>query len=220
MSTSTIILLVLSDAYLMREWNNIRFRRHLRNLVTKENTALYCIQMHDVCDEEVEEYFRLPFQAARLISLETDDLLFWRKLGYLLYTKCKKRKVSPCCESKLEFEYRGTVRLDQGGPCLDDCRPKKDMFCVESGAPVFSFIDKSELVEEKQSEKKTTTTTTWKSKQEKIRCLFLLDEIDEYKRQLASTINHQSAVIVNYAKTATTDKKVKKKTDEDDLEEN
>jgi hypothetical protein len=44
------------------------------------------VQLHDVCDEEVEEYFRQKLQLPTFVSLENDELLFWKKLGYHLYT--------------------------------------------------------------------------------------------------------------------------------------
>jgi hypothetical protein len=44
------------------------------------------VQLHDICDEEVEEYFRQKLQLPAFVSLENDELLFWKKLGYHLYT--------------------------------------------------------------------------------------------------------------------------------------
>jgi hypothetical protein len=95
MSKSSCILLVLSDQYLMNEWNNKAFRKHLRHLITKEKTRFLTIQLHDVCDEEVEEYFRNSLQIPRHVSLEYDEFLFWRKLAYHLFTNDSVKSVLP-----------------------------------------------------------------------------------------------------------------------------
>ncbi len=96
MSNSTIILIVLSDNYLMEEWNNARLRSHVRFLTMNEDTRLYCIQLHDICDEEVEEYFRSKLQVPYLVALENDEFLFWQKLHYhLMLLDRKKEKVMP-----------------------------------------------------------------------------------------------------------------------------
>jgi len=50
-----------------------------------EQTQLVCIQLHDVSDEEVDEYIRDKFQMPKFISLETDEFFFWKKLGYILH---------------------------------------------------------------------------------------------------------------------------------------
>jgi hypothetical protein len=98
MSDSAVILLVLSDAYLMNEWKNNELRTHIRNLVTNpvkyENTRLVCIQLHDVSDEEVDEYVRQKLQVPRVVSLENDEILFWKKLSYILHTRRLKKDKS------------------------------------------------------------------------------------------------------------------------------
>lgn len=95
MSKSSIILLVLSDNYLMHEWNNKDLREHVRYLVTSERTRLVCIQLYDVCDEEVEQYFRQQIQIPNLVTLEDDEMMFWMKLHYHLYSNDSKRVVMP-----------------------------------------------------------------------------------------------------------------------------
>ncbi len=122
MSNSTIILLVLSDNYLMEEWNNTRLRSHVRLLTVNEDTRLYCIQLHDICDEEVEEYFRNQLQIPYIVSLENDEFLFWQKLHYHLLLLDKKKKVMPAYvapdrpNDELEFKKykinRPIVHLD------------------------------------------------------------------------------------------------------------
>ena len=86
MSNSSIILLVLSDQYILNEWNNKELREHLRHLIAARSTRFVAVQLHDVCDEEVEEYFRAQLQIPRLDALEVDELLFWQKLHYHLFT--------------------------------------------------------------------------------------------------------------------------------------
>jgi hypothetical protein len=85
MDKSTTLLLVLDDAYILKEWNNLDFRRHLRYLVTKERHRLICIQMHNVSDDDVEEYFRKSVQLPYFVALENDEFLFWKKLAYHLH---------------------------------------------------------------------------------------------------------------------------------------
>lgn len=64
MNNSAIILLVLSDSYLIKEWKNEAFRDHLRLLLTKPHKNKYdkvrfvAIQLHDVSDEEVDDHIR------------------------------------------------------------------------------------------------------------------------------------------------------------------
>jgi len=64
MNKSAIILLVLSDAFIMKEWNNKAFRDYLRLLLTKpyrakeERVKFLSIQLHDVSDEEVDDHIR------------------------------------------------------------------------------------------------------------------------------------------------------------------
>ena len=88
---SCFILLVLSDAFLMNEWANEDYRDHIKKTCLKvaktneEKTRLLCIQLHDVSDEEVDEYIRNSLQIPRFVSLETDEFFFWKKLGYFLY---------------------------------------------------------------------------------------------------------------------------------------
>lgn len=86
MSRSSCILFILSDAFLIKEWNNAEFRQHLRLLITKEKTKFIVIQMHDICDEEVDEYFTDKLQISQFVSLEHDEFFFWDKLAYFLYT--------------------------------------------------------------------------------------------------------------------------------------
>jgi hypothetical protein len=93
MSRSSCILFVLSDSFLMREWQNKRFQEHLRHLILKEKSRFLAVQMHDVCDEEVEEYFTEKLQIPRFVALESDEFLFWQKLGYFLYTN---GSTAPC----------------------------------------------------------------------------------------------------------------------------
>jgi hypothetical protein len=95
MSNSSIILLVLSDNYLMHEWNNPEFRAHLRYLVMREHTRFVCIQLHDICDEEVEDYFRSQLQIPRFVALEDDEFMFWQKLHYHLFTNDQVKAVMP-----------------------------------------------------------------------------------------------------------------------------
>lgn len=48
--------------------------------------------MHDICDEEVEEYFNDKLQIPTFVSLENDEFLFWNKLAYFLYTNNNTNK--------------------------------------------------------------------------------------------------------------------------------
>lgn len=86
MNRSSCILFILSDAFLINEWNNMEFRQHLRLLITREKTKFIAIQMHDICDEEVDEYFTDKLQIAQFVSLENDEFFFWDKLAYFLFT--------------------------------------------------------------------------------------------------------------------------------------
>jgi len=92
MNNSACILLVLSDEFLINEWTNLEFKNHIRDLVTKvardatDKTRLVCIQMNDVCDEEVDDYIRHQLQLPRFVSLENDEFYFWGKLNYFLHT--------------------------------------------------------------------------------------------------------------------------------------
>jgi hypothetical protein len=108
MANSSIILLVLSDQYLINEWNNQKFRDHLRYLVMRERTRFVCIQLHDICDEEVEDYFRRQLQIPRFVALENDEFMFWPKLHYHLYTNDSYKSVMPTAANK----YRDNDSID------------------------------------------------------------------------------------------------------------
>jgi hypothetical protein len=114
MSKSSCILFVLSDSFLLQEWNNKLFRDHLRHLVTKERTRFICIQMHDVSDEAVEEYFRTKLQLPYFISLENDEFLFWKKLGYHLYTNdLSKEVVVPVPKTEIVVQPSHDIDFDR-----------------------------------------------------------------------------------------------------------
>ena len=95
MNRSSCILFILSDAFLIKEWNNGEFRQHLRYLITQEKTRFVAVQMHDICDEEVDEYFTDKLQIPSFISIENDEYFFWKKLAYFLYTNRNIRSVQP-----------------------------------------------------------------------------------------------------------------------------
>lgn len=113
MDRSSCILFVLSDAFLMKEWNNREFQLHLRYLITKEKTRFICVQLHDVCDEEVDEYFVEKLQIPRFVSLEDDEFLFWTKLAYHLYTNDSDERVMPVsAKYYVPLECRPNDNLD------------------------------------------------------------------------------------------------------------
>jgi hypothetical protein len=95
MGSSTCHLVVLSDSYLLKEWKNLPFQRHLRTLVMRNRTRLYFIQLHDVCDEEVDDYLRNSLQIPNVISLENDEFLFWLKLTYYLHSNRCNEEIMP-----------------------------------------------------------------------------------------------------------------------------
>ena len=113
MKKSSCILFILSDQFLMKEWNNRHFREHLRYLVTQKKTRFVTVQMHDVSDEEVEEYFRQKLQLPSFVSLENDEFLFWTKLGYVLYTNdADDTKVMPVDSRGLHYRARPNDDID------------------------------------------------------------------------------------------------------------
>ena len=91
MNNSAIILLILSDKYLIDEWTMPGFQDHLRRMLTKpivnriERQRMLAIQLPDVSDEEVDDYIRSRLQIPTFVSMETDEILFWKKLEYFLY---------------------------------------------------------------------------------------------------------------------------------------
>jgi hypothetical protein len=92
----------------MHEWNNKRFRDHVRYLIMRERTRFVCIQLHDICDEEVEDYFRSQLQIPRFVALEDDEFMFWHKLYYHLYTNDSYKTVMPAVSNK----YRENDAID------------------------------------------------------------------------------------------------------------
>lgn len=117
MNRSSCILFVLSDAFLMNEWNNRDLQLHLRYLITREHTRFVCVQLHDVCDEEVDEYFVDKLQIPRFVSLEVDEFMFWTKLGYHLYTNDSDDRVVPV---QTKYYVRDT-------PDYSSSRPNDDL---------------------------------------------------------------------------------------------
>ena len=120
MSQSSVLLMVVSDDYLIHEWNNMHFRNHVRYLQSKENARLVMIQLHDVCDEEVEDYFRKQLQIPRLTALEQDEFMFWHKLYYYLYTFDKtKKSVMPVAYNAAPIDMSKQHRVhSSAGECL------------------------------------------------------------------------------------------------------
>lgn len=68
--------------------------------------------MHDVCDEEVEEYFTEKLQIPRFVSLEDDEFLFWMKLGYHLYTNDSDQRIMPVKKYIAEEPYKPNDDLE------------------------------------------------------------------------------------------------------------
>lgn len=95
MEKSSCLLFILSDAFLINEWKNRKFREYTKYLVTRKKIRFVAIQMHDICDEEVDEYFTENFEIPNFISLENDEFFFWKKLGYILFTNNKKKSIQP-----------------------------------------------------------------------------------------------------------------------------
>ena len=91
MENSCFIMMVLSDSFLINEWENKDYREHLKSLIVKvsknseEKTRFICIQLSSVYDEEMDEYVRDILQIPQFISLEAGEFYFWKKLGYFLY---------------------------------------------------------------------------------------------------------------------------------------
>lgn len=97
----------------MHEWQNEKFRDHIRHLVSSDRACrLVCVQLHDVSDEEVEQYFRESVQIPQFVAIEDDEILFWRKLHYHLYLNNKpKRSIYIAPESPLDYD-RPVLQLD------------------------------------------------------------------------------------------------------------
>lgn len=110
---SAQILLVLSDQFLVNEWTNEAFKNYVRSSVVKvsktpeDRTRLICIQLHDVSDEEVDEYVRDALQIPQFVSLESDEFCFWNKLGYFLYINRDMEEVVP-----VEYENNSQIELN------------------------------------------------------------------------------------------------------------
>jgi hypothetical protein len=120
MQNSGCILFVLCDSFILKEWNDPKMRSVLRQVVNgSSQTSFIIIQLHDVLDEEVEEYLRSELQSPNIIALENDEFLFWTKLEYLLYISKFKHgvagsnlKINP---STTDFNY-DTNYDDNNGP--------------------------------------------------------------------------------------------------------
>lgn len=93
MSRSDCTLFVVSQQFLTHEWSNFEFRQHLRNLVGKNDTRLVCIQMHDVMEEQIDEYFVNELRLPRFVLLQNEELMFWTKLAYFLFTNNSNDRV-------------------------------------------------------------------------------------------------------------------------------
>ncbi len=100
-NNSAIVLLILSDKFLINEWANEELREFIRKVVGKstaksrEKTRLISIQLPDVSDEEVEEYVRDRLQIPSITSLECDELFFWYKLEYFLHLNRENEQIYP-----------------------------------------------------------------------------------------------------------------------------
>lgn len=86
MNRSACTLLVVSHDFLLQEWNNLEFREHVIALTSKNTTRLVCVQMHEVMDEVVEEHFGTAMRNLRFDRLQCDEIMFWAKLAFILFT--------------------------------------------------------------------------------------------------------------------------------------
>jgi Leucine-rich repeat (LRR) protein len=169
MSKSSCILFILSDQFLMKEWNNKEFREHLKYLITKEKTRFVCVQMHDICDEEVEEYFRQKIQLPAFVSLENDELLFWNKLRYVLYTNDVIKSVMPLNTAK---NYKARPNDDIDFDKYDINRPiihlhgRRDPLATDK--PKFSLSNVSKNIN-KKTKSMFSSSKTQKSNKNLIR---------------------------------------------------
>lgn len=84
LENSSHVLLVLSDAYLENEWNDIEFRSLVRFMVENKKIGITCVQMADVTNEELEEYVHSELRVPKLRSLEKNEFCFWNKVKYFL----------------------------------------------------------------------------------------------------------------------------------------
>lgn len=186
MDNSAVILIVLSDKYLMKEWEVTEFRNHVRHLLTrvprdkKDKTRLICIQLSDVCDEEVDDYVRHKIQIPRFISLEDDEYCFWNKLNYYLHSNKDQDPVivpvnitepvitvtsdeSPRSEISPEMtNYKENFLLDEYSTSLEQIIYEK--------IPSLNMINKNESIHnikyDHNSKKFTYTTKNDESKQD------------------------------------------------------
>jgi len=117
LENSAHLILVLSDEYLDKEWNNIDFRGHVRTLLNGRKADITCIQMNDVTDEEVEEFVRNEIQETNLRSFEIDECCFWNKIRYFLLRYRTKDveptyiKVDKDVKAKLESKVRKVKKI-------------------------------------------------------------------------------------------------------------
>jgi Leucine-rich repeat (LRR) protein len=173
MSKSSCILFILSDQFLMKEWNNRYLREHLRYLITKEKTRFITIQMHDVSDEEVEEYFRQKLQLPQFVSLENDEFLFWTKLGYFLYTNDKDQyeKVMPIQKYKQPKKSSNNPKYIRHDSIDSN----------ESEIPGYNFYKLPILTYDETQDRKISRSTSKVRSSEKSpkRNGFLLDEVND-----------------------------------------
>jgi hypothetical protein len=98
MSESSVLLLILNDAFILNEWDNKEYKEHVRSLITnysvanEEKTRLLCVQLDDIADEEVDDYIRDNLQIPKFISLENGEFYFWSKLNYFLHVNRVEKK--------------------------------------------------------------------------------------------------------------------------------
>lgn len=199
MSRSSIILIVLSDDYLINEWQDQRLHDLVRILVTRERVRLICIQLHDVSDEEVEEYFREKAQISHFVALEDDEFMFWPKLYYYLYMNEKKnlkkrilpytKNYKPRPDDEIEFQKyninRPIVHLDG----------KADPFSVNKPnvqTKTKAIASQSQLEELTGSKKKMSTS----------RVKLLNDDLlndDQYATSIRDDKNKKDTINIDYS---------------------
>lgn len=70
--------------------------------------------MHDVSDDTVEEYFRGKLQLPYFVSLENDEFLFWKKLGYHLHTNdVSHQVVVPLPKTQIVVQPNDNIEFDR-----------------------------------------------------------------------------------------------------------
>ncbi len=186
LNCSSCVLLVLSDEFMKHEWTNEAFTGHLRSM-TSNKVRFVCVKLINLRSND--KIISQHLNSNKVAMVSEEEFLFWRKLGYHLYTNRERRssRVSPALERQVNSVAREPTPIQNVEVKKGEAVRQSKVGESAKTSP-FTIIPPASMVFscEREYENKVSSKS---KKRSKLRSQFLLDEIDSYKQQLRNKIH-------------------------------